>query len=526
MGESTVPSSTCRVRTQQGLVLGCDGPVRVFRGIPYAAPPLGERRWRAPAAPAQRAAPLECLEFGDDFPQAANGLFQASARSEDCLYLNIWTPAGARPGELPVMVWLHGGGFVSGSGSDVRCDGAAFAARGAVVVTLNYRSGIFGFFAHPKLALESERASAGNYGLLDQIAALHWVRENIAEFGGSPDRVSVFGVSAGSASIALLLVSPLARGLFQRAMLHSPGTCRPLGTQADAEALGRTLGDDLQALRSLNAADIFARTALLVPKMRGLTTPRLLRPIRDGWVIPDDELPLFDRGEFSAMPVLIGTNADEGSKLTATWTVDTLGAYRELLAGSFGSSADTAAQLYPASGDTEVRSRVAELFADTQFNYGAWRVARAMADAGQPTYRYLFTRRRPGLADGPHHGEEVSYVFDTLALQRERGGFAFDATDQRVARAMNEAWFNFARSGDPNAAVTGSDHPNAPATGSGNPNGSRSGTRNPTSSRVQYWPRFDAHQPRVRVFDEPAGEVHAWRDEQIAFLDQFAHAPR
>lgn len=489
MSDSVALEDTCTVATRDGVVIGRGGAVRRFLGIPYARPPVGELRWRAPEPPAVRSGALPCLEFGDDFPQAASSLLRAKAQSEDCLYLNIWTPEGARPGELPVMVWVHGGGFVSGSGADARCDGAAFAARGAVVVTFNYRSGIFGFLAHPGLAQESAQASAGNYGLLDQIAALRWVRENIAAFGGSPDRVSVFGVSAGSASIALLLVSPLARGLFQRAMMHSPGTCRPLGGLEEAMALGRTLGDDLKALRALPTAELFARTSLLVPKMRGLTTPRLLRPIRDGWVIRDDELPSFERGEFNALPVIVGTNADEGSKLTASWTVNALPAYRDLLATSFGPLADRAAQVYPATGDSEVRSRVAELFGDTQFNYGAWKLARVMSDAGQPTYRYLFTRRRPGLADGPHHGDEVAYVFDTLALQRQHGGFEFDALDQAAASAMNTAWFNFASTGEP----------------------------------LGGWQRHELRQPHIRVFGDSVSERSTWREAQVSFLDDFMH---
>lgn len=481
------------VRTQAGPVVGIGGPVHAFLGIPYAAPPVGELRWRAP----QRVTPWRderpALQFGDDFPQAPNTLLRAARRSEDCLYLNVWTPADASPGSLPVLVWLHGGGFVAGSGSDVRCDGAAFAAAGAVVVTLNYRSGLFGFFAHPSLSNRSPSGTSGNYGLLDQIAALQWVRDNITAFGGAPERVSLFGVSAGSASIALLLTCPQARGLFQRAMLHSPGTCRPLASLADAEAAGLRLGDDIDALRRLDANALFAKTPLLVPAMRGLTTPRVLRPIRDGWLVPQDELAAFDAGRFQPMPLLLGTNEDEGTKLTASWTVTTRADYDALLASSFGPLAAQAAALYPADDDAGVRARVGELFGDTQFNYGTWRLGCASADAGQPTYRYVFRRRRPGLADGPHHGDEVAYVFDTLDLQRAQGGFDVDDTDRAVAAAMHGAWLRFAQTGDPN----GGDLPT--------------------------WPRLDRQGQVHLAFGDAIVAGSGWRVPQMHFLDAFSH---
>ncbi len=480
------------IQTNDGPVHGLNGPVRVFRGIPYAQPPLGPLRWRAPLPPLPRSALFAADQFGDDFPQTPNPLFRAQRQSEDCLYLNIWSPEGASHGELPVMVWLHGGGFVSGSGSDVRCDGAAFAAGGAVVVTLNYRSGVFGFLAHPALTQESAHHSSGNYGLLDQIAALQWVQANIAAFGGSASRVTVFGVSAGSASIALLLTSPLAKGLFQQAILHSPGTCRPLAGLDEAERLGATLGKDIDDLRRLSAAELFAKTPLLVPKMRGLTTPRVLRPIRDGWVIKQDELRAFAQNNFTAMPILLGTNSDEGSKLTAAWTVTNRDQYHELLVSSFGELAAKAQEVYPVNDDSQVKAKVAEVFGDTQFNFGTWRLATAMAERAQPVYRYLFSRRRPGLADGPHHGEEVAYVFDTLALQRARGGFDYDAIDSQVAAAMNRAWLRFAKTGNPN----GGDSPS--------------------------WPMFTPGEPSHLVFGDRIDVGRSWRDRQISFVNQYS----
>ncbi|MGE0316186.1 MAG: carboxylesterase family protein [Lautropia sp.] len=491
-----MPAPSPVIQLASGSVSGIDGPVRAYLGIPYAAPPIGTARWQPPRPPAPWRGVREAVRFGDDFPQAPNPLFRAHAQSEDCLYLNVWAPAHAAPGSLPVMVWFHGGGFVGGSGSDVRCDGHAFAAGGAVVVSFNYRSGIFGFLAHPSLTAESAHASSGNYGLLDQIAALAWVRENIAAFGGSPKRVTVFGVSAGSASISLLLTSPLAKGLFQRAILHSPGACRPLASLADAERAGRSVDVDIAALRGLDATQLLAKTSLLVPKMRGLTTPRVLRPIRDGWVVPRDEREAFDDGAFEPMSIVVGTNEDEGSKLTAGWTIDTPAQYRDLIDDAFGPLAERALACYPADDATQVRRRVAEVFGDAQFNYGAWRLAKAMSRSGQRTWRYVFRRRRPGQPDGPHHGDEVAYTFDTLSLQYPGASPAdapasVDEVDHRVSRTMHGAWLRFASTGDPN----GGD--------------------------LAPWPEFAAEDAWHLAFDDTTAAGRHWRAAQIAFFDDF-----
>ncbi|MEQ1806149.1 MAG: carboxylesterase family protein [Burkholderiaceae bacterium] len=468
------------------------GPgVRVWRGIPYAAAPVGPLRWRAPQPAGAWPGVRLAHEFGADFPQAPLPVSRAPTQSEDCLMLNIWVPAAPASSRLPVMVWLHGGGFTGGSGADARCEGMGLAQHGVIVVTFNYRSGLFGFLAHPGLNRESEHGVSGNYGLLDQLAALRWVRDNIEGFGGDPQRVTVFGVSAGSASIALLLTSPHAHGLFHRAIAHSPGTARPLASLQDAELAGATLGDDIDALRRLSATDILALTPRLAPKVRGLTTPRVLRPIRDGWVIPEDERPVFKQGRLHAMPLIVGTNRDEGSLLTAAWPMRTLAEHRQLIAANFAGATQQALARYPAASDADVRASVAAMFGDTQFNYGARLLAQAMSRVEPRTWRYLFTRRRPGQMDGPHHGDEVAHVFGNLAVGRGSEAAAFDARDEELSAALRRAWVAFAMHGDPNAPGSAS------------------------------WSRFTQAGDGHLEFGDAIQSGSAWRCEQLDFLDRF-----
>ncbi len=486
------PSETATVAVQGGLLRGQRrGPGARFLGVPYAAPPVGPRRWRPPQPVAAWKGVREAQAFGPDFPQAPNARLRAPSQGEDCLYLNIWTPTLDPRAALPVMVWIHGGGFTSGSGSDLRSDGARLSDEGAVVVSLNYRSGLFGFLAHPALARESEAGVSGNYGLMDQLAALAWVRENIAAFGGDPGRVTAFGVSAGSASLSLLLVSPRAAGAFDRVILHSPGAARPLATLEQAQQAGLALGNDLDTLRAWSASEVLARTSALNPAVRGLTTPRVLRPIRDGWLLPQDERPAFLAGRMHTMPMIVGSNTDEGSVLVRSWPVDTLAAWREQITRNFGPLAEEAAALYPATTDGEARAAVAQMFADTQFNYGTRLLAQAMSAREPRTFKYLFTRRRPGQADGPHHGEEVAHAFGNVALAPPDETADFDARDEALSAVMRKAWVAFAATGDPNTAG------------------------------VPAWPAYQrAQDPHLELGDtvQPAGH---WRRGTLDFLERF-----
>ena len=492
IGTSSPPIVSTAKGELQGARLKADGkPLFVYKGIPFAAPPVGPLRWRPPQPAAPWAGVRDALEFGPDFPQAPNARSRAPSQSEDCLYLNVWAPADASLGSLPVMAWFNGGGFERGSGSDAANDGAHMAAQGVIVVSFNYRAGIFGFLAHPGLSRESAQGVSGNYGLLDQIAALQWVRDNISDFGGDPERITAFGVSAGSASIALLLVSPLGKGLFQQAILHSPGAARPLASLEAAEKAALALGSDIEALRGLSADELLTKMPLLSPKVRGLTTPRVLRPIRDGWLLPEDERPVLKSGRQHAVPLIVGSNADEGSLLTKAWPVDNLEQYRNMTLVNFGEAAAEAGHVYPAKADDQAHPRVAEMFADTQFNYGTRLLAESMTRKGVPTWRYLFLRRRPDQRDGPHHGEEVGHVFGTYRELSPGQPASFDGVDEKISATMMKVWVTFASNGNPN-------FPGLPS-----------------------WSPYDAAAENYMTFGDTIEEGRGWRKEELNFLDRF-----
>lgn len=443
---------TVIVQAPAGALRGVRTPgATEFRAVPYAAPPTGANRWRAPIAAPQWTGVRDATEFGPDAMQRPSPL-QAHSRApgagEDCLYLNIAVPEGG--GEhLPVMVWFHGGSFMFGSASDRRTDPAAFAREGVICISVGFRLGIFGFLAHPDLAAESIANSAGNYSLLDQIAALRWIRDNIAAFGGNPDRITIFGVSSGGAAAALLLVSPLAKGLFHQAILESAGAFRPLARLDQAMIEGVKLGP-VADLRRRSAEEILALETRLVPAQRSLTSARILRPIRDGWVVPADEHVAFSTGQIYAVPAIVGSNTDEGSRLVAAWKIDNREDWSAILRADFGPAARKAEQLYPAATDADARPAIAALFGDTQFQLGARELARRLGEHQPRTFRYLFTKKRAGASDGPHHGGEVPYVFGHLD-QPPIGGATVepDARDVSLSESIRRAWVRFAATGIP-----------------------------------------------------------------------------
>ncbi|WP_293976171.1 carboxylesterase family protein [Sphingomonas sp.] len=476
----------------------CNGPIRgerigdvsVFRGIPFAAPPTGPRRWQPPAPPEPWTETRAATRFGADCPQrtALPIGSRATAQGEDCLTLNVWTPAESPDAGLPVMVWIFGGSFVFGSGAEERADGMTFARDGVVYVSINYRVGMFGFLAHPGLTAESADGTSGNYGLLDQIAGLAWVRDNIARFGGDPGRVTLFGVSAGAASISLLMTSPLAQGLFRQVILQSPGAFRPLASLVDAEAAGAALDGDIAALRALSPAELLDRQKLIEPGVRNLTAPRILRPIRDGHVVPADDRDSYLAGRFAHVPAIIGSMEDEGSNAVAAWPVKTRADFLALLDRTFGKDAIEAQTLYPTGSDDDVAAALANLFGDTQFTYGVAALSRTIAAAGIPVWRYLFTRRRPGKG-APKHSEEVSYVFDRPDLPpRGEADHRHDAADARIASVMHRAWVSFAKAGTPDGVD---------------------------------WPAYAPDSAALLEFGDTPSLRKGWREPQVAFLDRF-----
>src|SRR3954467_3504779 len=415
-----LPRVTIDTGTLEGAVDSTTN-VMVFRGIPYAAPPVGDLRWKPPRAPARwqgvRAARdlgHNCMQhqpYGDIDPFAAGV-------SEDCLYLNVWTKSLDNRAPRPVMVWIHGGGFFAGFGGEERHNGARLAQKGAVVVTLNYRLGPFGFFAHPALAAESPHHAAGNYGLLDQIAALQWVKRNIARFGGDPSRVTIFGESAGGMSVGSLIASPLAKGLFQRAILESgTGVAVGIGSRdsaratafryADALGVAGAGPDALAHLRALSADTLLAASLHLGPE----GSP-VFWPVVDGYVLPLRVDSALLRGKFNVVPIIVGSNRDEGD--------DWMGA--------------------------PTRS-----------------FARLASARGAPTYVYIFSRVGDDSGNrqrGGYHSAEITVVFGRPhPLQPGAGTTAYDST---VAEAMSDYWVAFARSGDPNAAPAAGKWPRWP----------------------------------------------------------------
>lgn len=452
------------VDTAVGTVQGtrADG-VEAFLGLPYAAAPVGPLRWRAPqpasawngVRAADRFGPICAQGLGGAFgPYTAEFIAQPPA-SEDCLTLNVWRPAGAAHRLLPVFVFIHGGAFQGGSGSVALYDGAALARRGLVVITLNYRVGVFGFFAHPGLAAEAgqgqsaEDRSEGNYGLLDQVAALRWIRANVARFGGDPARVTVSGESAGAASVNDLLVSPLARGLFARAVSFSgPSMAVDVPTLAQGEregaALGAALGAaDLAALRALPAERLIAATGIRPPAGGG--APRFIWiPHRDGVVLPHDPV---DAAAPVAMPVplLGGYNAAEMIDLSVT----TPQAFEMSVRARYGAFADRLLALYPhATPDQAIASN--RLIAADRYMAGMvlWSRLRTRT-AHQPIWLYRHDHAYPPAAGGPafgaFHSSELAYVFGNLGM----GPRQFTAADRALVRQWQDRLVAFARSGSP-----------------------------------------------------------------------------
>ena len=438
------------VRVEQGLMSGVAGvspEVRVFRGVPFAEAPVGDLRWRAPKPAPKWTGVRNAAEFSaicmQKRPNAAGIGAEPRPMGEDCLYLNIYTAAKTANDTLPVMVWIHGGALTAGAASVGAYDGEQLARQGVVVVTINYRLGVFGFFAHPELSKESDRTAAGNYGLLDQIAALQWVRKNIAAFGGDPKRVTIFGESAGSWSTNLLAASPLARGLFHRVIGESGGQFEPMKTLAEAEQAGAKFGT-LAELRAKPAEALQTDLGASFVGVNGGYTG----PVVDGKSLPEDVYTIYAKGRQNDVPVLIGSNADEGTMFTpATVTLQSL---KDSAQQKFGPEADAFLKLYPAHSDSEAWRAQADSMRDQIFGWEMRTWARMQTKTGKSkVYLYFFSRVPPGpLAArmGAYHSSEITYVFHNT----RRPGRQWEETDHQLSDLMSAYWVNFATTGDPN----------------------------------------------------------------------------
>jgi para-nitrobenzyl esterase len=463
-------SAFAQVKTESGAVEGtsnADG-VRAFLGIPYGAPPVGALRWQAPQPVPPWTGIKRATTFGARCMQGPifGDMVFRDQPSEDCLYLNVWAPANAA--KLPVMVWIYGGGFQAGSASEPRQDGSKLATKGVIVVSMNYRLGVFGFLAHPDLTREASSKASGNYGLLDQIAALRWVQKNIAAFGGDLGNVTIFGESAGSFSVSALMASPLTKGLFQKAIGESgaylagpSGSLAPkrlASAEAEGQKFAQGLGaDSIAALRAKSADDVL-KAALAGGRGTWFA------PDIDGYVLPDDPYTIFTGGQQQHVPLLAGWNLGEGragvtlakEKMTAeTFAKQTRERYKD--------AADAVLKVYPATNDAEAVESAAALAGDVFIGYGTWKwLDLHLATGNSPVYRYSFDRDRPIAPDtkvngitatakdiGARHAGEIEYVFGALSSEPKA---AWEPIDMAISEQMMSYWTNFAKTGNPNGA--------------------------------------------------------------------------
>ena len=454
------------IQVETGLLEGYEAPqapgVLIFKGVPYAAAPVGELRWKPP----QPLQPWEGVRKADEAsawcPQPKSIASGRIGRlDEDCLYLNIYTTAKNTSAKHPVMVWIHGGGHTTGSGMSLFYSGTRLAEKGVVLVAINYRLGPFGFMAHPLLSKESAKNVSGNYGFLDEIAALKWVKHNISAFGGDPDRVTIFGESAGAASVSRLMVSPLARGLFHRAISQSGG---PFGRnrhirenrnfQESAESIGKKVeallgcekdADPLECMRGKPHEEIL-KAAKPAQGLYG----RGLRfgPIVDGWAIPADPGLLWHQGKIADVPFMAGANADEGTIFLKQLTIDDINQYEKFVQLIGQEDSSLLLKLFPAKSKAEIKPALNKLTAVVAFISAARGMVRFASQKQAKVFYYHFTRvpGTPRLKPlGAFHGAEIFYAFGNIGPR-----LGSIETDRNLSDAMRTYWTNFAKTGDPN----------------------------------------------------------------------------
>ncbi len=444
------PKISDTIRVKDGSIQGKTvNNLHIYKGIPFAAPPVGNLRWKAPQPVVQWSG----VKLASDYaPAPMQGGNPPAGKSEDCLYLNVWTPAHKANQKLPVLVWIYGGGFSFGSTSEASYDGTHLAQKGVVLVSIAYRVNQFGFLATSELSAENPNHVSGNYGLLDQIAGLRWVQENIAAFGGDPRKVTIFGESAGGISVSMLCASPLAKGLFRGAISESGGSFGPArpttypGENMKPLSQAEKEGDAyMQKVGAANLAALRAIPADSLPTGMGMGGGW---PIVDGYVIPDDQHVLYEQGKYNDVNVLIGYNSDEGLSFPTARTPE---AFKEYVNQRYGKFADVLLQAYPLEeGNTSIPKTARDLSRDTAFGWHTWSWARLQSQTGKSKVFYYYFDRHPEYPIGSSrygfgspHGQEVAYVFMNL-------GKAVNRADAATSEAMGTYWTNFAKYGNPN----------------------------------------------------------------------------
>jgi len=521
---TVVAQTSDRVKTANGIVAGAgrqSSGVRIFRGIPFAQPPVGDRRWKEPQPVKNWQGVRQADKFGPRCMQApifGDMGFRSNGMSEDCLYLNVWTPATTGKERLPVLVYFYGGGFVAGDGSEPRYDGESMAAKGMVAITVNYRLGVFGFLAHPELTKESPHHASGNYALLDQSAALGWVRQNVAAFGGDPQRVTIAGESAGSASVSAQMVSPLSKDLIAGAIGESGSIIATLPpvplSQAEqtGEKFAAELGaTSLAALRAMSTQQVFAAAT-----KGGFASIGRFPITLDGYFFSEAPAATFAAGRQAKVPLLVGWNSEEmtGAALLRG-KEPTPENYQKAVREQLGPRADEALKLYSATTREEVMAAATDLAGDRFIGYSTWKWSDIHSQTGgKPVYRYFYARPRPAMsaafanatpglaggvtrgqnaapppASGAVHSAEIEYALGNLDTNKV---YAWTPEDYRVSKTMQAYFVNFIKKGDPNG-------PGLPA-----------------------WPAVERGKPAqvMRLDVESRADVEKHR-ERYLFLDQF-----
>jgi para-nitrobenzyl esterase len=481
-----------QVKISDGIVQGAvEGDLTIFKGIPFAAPPVGELRWKAPQPVQKWKGVKQTTQFA---PAPFQGGNPPSGKSEDCLYLNIWTPAQSAKQKIPVLVWIYGGGFSFGSTSEPVYSGEMLAKKGVILVSIAYRVGTLGFLAHPELTAENPQKASGNYGLLDMIAGLNWIKKNIAAFGGDPDKVTIFGESAGGIAVSMLCASPLAKGLFHGAISQSGGSFGPprlttypgenMKLLKDAEATGQTY------MKNAGASSIAELRKMDAEKLPGGWGIGNAWPIIDGWVIPDDQYNLYEAGKYNDTPILIGYNSDEGASFSREKTPEEFVAAVKQRYGKF---ADELLRVYPV-GEKTIPKTARDLSRDAAFGWHTWSWARLHSKTGKSKVYYYYFDQHPDFPEsspkagfGSPHGQEVAYVFKHV----DKTSPEATPSDPVISEAMATYWTNFAK------------------------------YRHPNGEGVPEWPEFSDNNPAVMYFAQTPHVGSVPSSESLKVLDEY-----